>query len=246
MSLIPANLRVNADDFGLHPSVSRAIVKAAREGLINSVSAVPFFDAESLALFDALRALPGVRIGAHLTFIEVPLLTACASFPDRRPPANHRELLRLLLRGKVRPADVRREWSAQLELLAARLAPATISHLDSHQHVHLLPGLWRVARSLQREHHVPVLRTPHEPSRRAWLKDFPLGAGLQLLSLVRPAEERFFGVGTSMAFRADVYAPLLREAARHPERSYELMVHPDEDARGLREVAELRRFFADA
>jgi predicted glycoside hydrolase/deacetylase ChbG (UPF0249 family) len=244
MSRIPANLRVNADDFGLGPGVSRAILEAAREGLINSVSVVPFFDAESLALFEELRALPGLRIGAHLTFIEVPLLTACASFPDRRPPADHRELLRALLQGKVHASDVHREWSAQLELLSGRLAPAAISHLDSHQHVHLLPGLWGVARALQRQHHVPVLRRPHEPSRRAWLKDFPLGAGLQLLSLVRPAEERFFGVGTSMAFRADVYAPLRREVACHPERSYELMVHPDEDARGAREMAELRRFLA--
>jgi predicted glycoside hydrolase/deacetylase ChbG (UPF0249 family) len=184
-----------------------------------------------------------VRIGAHLTFIEVPLLTECASFPDRRPPASHRELLRALLRGKVQRADVHREWSAQLELLARRLGPVSISHLDSHQHVHLLPGLWGVARVLQRQYGVPVLRAPHEPSRRAWLKDFPLGAGLQLLSLARPGQERFFGVGTSMAFRADVYAPMLSEVARHGERAYELMVHPDEDARGAQEMAELRRCF---
>jgi predicted glycoside hydrolase/deacetylase ChbG (UPF0249 family) len=244
MSRIPANLRVNADDFGLTPGVSRAIVKAAREGLINSLSVVPFADAESLSLFDELLALPDLRIGAHLTFVEVPLLTACASFPDGRPPANHRELLRAALRGRLELDDVRREWSAQLELIARRIAPRRISHLDSHQHVHLLPGLWGVARELQQSHGVLLLRRPHERSRRAWLKDLPLGAGLQLLSMVRRGGERFAGVGTSMAFRADLYRDFLREVQHHPERSYELMVHPDEDARGERELAELRRFLS--
>jgi predicted glycoside hydrolase/deacetylase ChbG (UPF0249 family) len=246
MKAIPKNLRVNADDFGLSPGASRAIVQAAREGLINSVSVVPFSDPESLALFAEMLAVPGLYIGAHLTFIEVPLLTPCASFPDGRPPANHRELLRAALGGKLHLDDVRREWNAQLELLAERIAPRTISHLDSHQHVHLLPGLWSVARDLQRRHGVPRMRRPLEPSRRAWLKDFPLGAGLQLLSMARMGRggERFRGVGTSMAFRAELYSGLLQSAASHPERAYELMVHPDEDARGAAELAELRRFLA--
>jgi predicted glycoside hydrolase/deacetylase ChbG (UPF0249 family) len=246
MSGIPGNLRINADDFGLTPGASRAILKAAQEGLVNSVSVVPFHDAATLELFARLREVPGLSIGAHLTFIEVPLLTACASFPDGLPPRDHRELLRAVLRGKVRPDDVRREWSAQLELLATRIAPRRIGHLDSHQHIHLLPGFWGVARELAARFEVPLVRVPHEPSTRAWRKDFPLGAGLQVLSLTRAlhARERFCGVGTSMAFRAEAYRGLLRQLAAHPSRAYELMVHPDEDERGRRELAELRRFLA--
>jgi predicted glycoside hydrolase/deacetylase ChbG (UPF0249 family) len=240
--VIPSNLRVNADDFGLEPAVSRAIAGAAARGLVNSVSVVPFQDDEpSLALLRALG--PGVRIGAHLTYIEVPLLTRPAAFPDGRPPAGYRDLLAAYLRGKIRSAEVLAEWRAQLELLRARI-DRPISHLDGHQHLHLLPPLWRVTLELQRQFGIELVRRPAEASRRAWLKDFPMGAGLQLLAVSRPGAtpERFFGVGTSMGFRADAYRPMAAEIAAHPERRYELMVHPGEDARGRQELAELERF----
>ena len=145
------------------------------------------------------------------------------------------------LRGKVRAADVAIEWRAQLDLLRSRLGGKPIHHLDGHQHLHVVPGLWRVTLALQREYGVALIRRPCEPTRRAWLKDFPMGAGLQALAACRAVrrEERFFGVGTSMAFRARAYRRLGAAVLAHPERRYELMVHPGEDARGEREMAEL-------
>ena len=244
MSRIPPNLRINADDFGLSAALSRAIAQAARDGLVNSISVVPFHDDESLRLLEALAARPDVRVGAHLTFIEVPLLTRPARYPDGRPPATYRQFLTAYLGGKVSARDVAVEWAAQLDLLGSRLGRKPIDHLDGHQHLHLLPALWRVARGLQRDYHVPVLRCPRERSLRAWLKDFPMGAGLQALALSRPGpvEERFFGVGTSMGFRAAAYAAEADLVRSHPERAYELMVHPGEDARGQRELEELARW----
>jgi len=244
--LIPANLRINADDFGLSPSISRAIVSAATRGLINSVSVVPFADEESAHLLRSLASMPGVRIGAHLTFLEVPLLTRPLAFTDGIPPASYREFLVAALSGRVHTQDVRQEWRAQLDLLASRIGADRIHHLDSHQHIHVLPGLWSVARQLQRELAISVLRTPYERSHRPWLKQFPMGAGLQSLAWARArgASERFYGVGTSMAFTAERYLKLQRILARDSIGRYELMVHPDEDARGQRELGELSRWLA--
>jgi len=241
---IPPNLRINADDFGLSPSISRAIVSAASRGLINSVSVVPFDDDESAHLLTLLASMPGVRIGAHLTFIEVPLLTRPPAFTDGIPPANYRTFLTTFLSGRVHIQDVRHEWSAQLDLLGSRIGAGRIHHLDSHQHIHALPGLWSVAQTLQRELAIPVLRTPYERGHRPWLKQFPMGAGLQGLAWVRArgASEHFYGVGTSMAFSAQRYVKLQRTLARDHVGRYELMVHPDEDARGQRELDELSRW----
>jgi predicted glycoside hydrolase/deacetylase ChbG (UPF0249 family) len=204
---------------------------------------VPFKDDESLRLLRQLG--PAVRIGAHLTYIEVPFLTRPAPFPDGAPPADYRSFLVAYLSGKIRPDEVLAEWRAQLDLLRARI-DRPVSHLDGHQHLHIMPGLWRSTRILQREYGVELVRRPVEVSRRAWLKDFPMGAGLQALALSRtgPTAERFFGVGTSMGFSADLYRATAAEIARHPQRRYELMVHPAEDQRGRREVAELERFLA--
>ena len=242
---IPENLRINADDFGLSPAISRAILQAARAGLINSFSVVPFADEENGRLLEAAARLPGMRVGAHLSFIEVPLLTRPPGFPEGAPPANHRAFVKAWLRGRVTAAVVRSEWAAQLDWLQNRLAdPQAIHHLDSHQHVHLLPGLWAVARDLQRARGIPRLRCPAETSLRAWGKDFPLGAGLQILSFPRRRreQERFWGVGTSMAFRAEAHQELARQIRAFPERCFELMVHPGGDSRGQQELAELDRW----
>ena len=244
VSRIPPNLRINADDFGLHPGISRAIVGAAREGLVNAFSVVPFADEESAGLLSEACSIPGIRIGAHLSFVEVPLLTRPAAFPDGRPPASHREFLRLWLGRRITRQIVRDEWRAQLDRLRQRLGGAGISHLDSHQHLHALPGLWTVARELQREYRVPLLRRPAEWTLRAWRKDFPLGAGLQALAALCPGSrpESCFGIGTSMRFCADVYRFLPHAVRADPTHRYELMVHPSEDDRGQRELSELRRF----
>jgi predicted glycoside hydrolase/deacetylase ChbG (UPF0249 family) len=244
VSAIPANLRINADDFGLTPAISAAILAAAQEGLINSVSVVPFHDGESRQLLQQLLALPQVRIGAHLTYIEIPLLTRPISFPDAVPPANYRRFLAAYLRGRIALDEVRTEWRAQLDLLRDRLGARPIHHLDGHQHLHHIPRLWQVARELQREYQVAVLRRSWEAGWRAWLKDFPMGAGLQALAWSRPgpSDEKFFGVGTSMRFTAAAYAPWAAEIAAHPDQRFELMVHPAADQRGQRELEELRRW----
>jgi predicted glycoside hydrolase/deacetylase ChbG (UPF0249 family) len=238
---IPDNLRINADDFGLTPAISRAITQAHEAGLINSCSVVPFSCETSEALLARLSSTANIRIGAHLTLVEVPLLTRPRAFPDGVPPRGHRELLVAVALGRISTREVYAEWKAQLTLLQERIAPAPVQHLDSHQHVHLLPGLWQVTTRLARELAIPTIRSPYERSMSALCKDFPLGAGLQLLAWAqgRDVSEAFFGVGSSMAFSAQRYASMARLVANRPHQRFELMVHPDEDSRGRREVAEL-------
>jgi predicted glycoside hydrolase/deacetylase ChbG (UPF0249 family) len=57
-------------------------------------------------------------------------------------------------------ADVRTEFEAQIAR-ALRVGLA-ISHLDSHQHVHALPGIARVVRDLARAHGIRAVRYPQE------------------------------------------------------------------------------------
>jgi predicted glycoside hydrolase/deacetylase ChbG (UPF0249 family) len=241
----PPNLRVNADDFGLAPGISRAILDAARAGEVNSVSVVPFQDRESKESFAHLAALPGVRIGAHLTFLEVPLLTRPARFPDGSPPADYRAFLGAWLRREIPAAAVYAEWTAQLIRLADRLGEGRASsHLDSHQHIHLLPGLWEVACRLRAELSIPVIRVPWEGTLRAWRKDPPFGAALQTLAWARrrASVEGCFGVATSMRFQAGANRAFAARVARETDRGFELMIHPDESDRGRREMEELRRW----
>ncbi len=240
---IPGNLRVNADDFGLSPSVSRAITAAAEAGLINSISVTPFSDAQTASRLRAVAARPELRIGAHLTFLEVPFLTKPPGFSDG-PPSDYRAFLRAYLRGKIAPAAVYQEWRAQIQLLRERLGGRTLSHLDSHQHVHVLPGLWVVGRRLQGEFSIPRLRVPWEGTGHAARKNFPFGLALQTLAWLRRhgADEHFFGVGASLHFTAAAFQSFAQRVAQNPQQNFELMIHPDENPRGQFELAELRRW----
>lgn len=217
--MIPANLLINADDFGLDARVSMAIALCLDEGLINSFSVYPFSDPFHEGLLRAvLRRHPGAKVGAHLA-LNGPGL------PEH--PAHFREFLARYVTGRFPPSRVRSLWRSQLADLRDRLGRDP-DHLDSHQHLHVLPGLWETALSLQAEFRVPRVRVPYEGLRRGFGHRFPFGAGLQALARLRAGGEppAFLGFFTSTGFTVRANLEGLERVARDPGRPFELMVHP--------------------
>jgi predicted glycoside hydrolase/deacetylase ChbG (UPF0249 family) len=144
-------LIVSGDDLGLHPGINAGIVRCHLEGIVTSASlcanGAAFGDAVA-----ALRGAPGLDVGVHLTLVgEAPLLAA-GSLPTLarggRLPPDFRSLFGRLMLGGIRMREVEDEMAAQVA--RARDAGLHVSHLDSHQHVHLhpalLPAVLRVAR----------------------------------------------------------------------------------------------------
>jgi len=151
-------LIVNGDDFGLSPAVNAGMVELARLGALTSASLLVTMPGaeESLALAHAV----GLDAGVHLNIcVGRPL-----SPPDRVPtlldgtgrfPNAHVVAWRYLT-GRLRIEEVEREWSAQIErVLAAGIRP---SHLDSHCHLHLYPGLFALIQRLARRHGIRGVR----------------------------------------------------------------------------------------
>ncbi len=156
------SLVVNADDLGLHEDIDRGIESAHREGVVTSTS----LSAVGEAFEDALRVCercPELDVGVHLTLVgERPLTdparlgglaAADGCFVDAYPT-----LLGRVLSGRLSRAGVMRELDAQVRrVLDAGIRP---THLDSHQHVHLLPGIWPVVVALARKHGIAWVRVP--------------------------------------------------------------------------------------
>jgi predicted glycoside hydrolase/deacetylase ChbG (UPF0249 family) len=217
--VIPANLVLNADDFGLDARVSMAIALCLDEGLINSFSVYPFSDPFHESLLKAvLRRHPEAKVGAHLAVTGPGL-------PER--PGHFRDFLALYVTGRFPPGRVRSLWEAQLGDLRRRLGRDP-DHLDSHQHLHVLPGLWENALSLQRQFRVPRVRVPYEGLRRGLKHRFPFGAGFQALARLRAGGEppAFLGFFSSTGFTVRGNLEGLERVLAHPGRSFELMVHP--------------------
>ena len=249
----PVRLVVNADDFGVSERVNSGIVRAHREGIVTATSLMAVGRAFEHAV-RLSRETPALDVGVHLTLVaERPLRPEAASLagPDGRFPPGAGAFTLGWLTGRIRRAEVAAECSAQIErVLASGIRP---SHLDSHQHVHILPGLLDLARELAARHGIPFVRVPVE----GWRLDRPitrhgvarlLGAeALRLFAAVsglwpgRPGPPglpppRFLGFHDGGRLDETRLRRLL--ARLRSGESYELMCHP-----GLRpEEEDLRRW----
>lgn len=162
-------LIVNADDYGLTDGVSRAIIRAHREGIVTSTSLLalaPAFERTSSWLADA----PGLGTGAHLAVVgeDPPLLTAkeIPSLVDKRGRlANSwKTFLPRAALGRIDADDLRREFGAQLDRIEG--AGITIDHIDSHQNLHLWPGVRDVVLRLGDERGIRAVRVTRSAQRR--------------------------------------------------------------------------------
>ncbi len=135
-------LIVNADDYGLTPGVSRGILEAHRKGIVTSTSVLAVAPAWSAAA-GWLGDCRSLGVGAHLAAVgeDPPLLTAAEvpTLVDRRGhfPRSWRQFLALAAARRIDPDDLTREFGAQVDAITA--AGVRLTHLDTHQHLHLWP-----------------------------------------------------------------------------------------------------------
>lgn len=237
-------LIVNADDMGLHKDINRGIRVAHTDGIVTSASLVGCGEAFDHALA-VLHDCPELDIGIHLTLIQERPLSQPSEISslvgrDGRFLPSYRQLVTRALAGRLRTAEIRHELEAQVQrVLAAGVRP---SHLNSHQHVHVLPQVWKVTQELGRCYSIPFIRLPRfdylaDGARTPW--DPVIRLGLNALSLVaRYLGHRLLtqipttGLHLGGRLSKDDLVGLL---ARLPPGISELVTHPGFTTPGLEE-----------
>jgi chitin disaccharide deacetylase len=169
---------LNGDDFGLSPGINRGIIEAHREGILTSTSLMAVGDAFEEAVSFA-HDHPSLALGIHLTLVEgepvlppekVPSLVTA----DGRFCQSLGKFLLKWLTGQVWMKEVEREFAAQIE--KAMDYGIKIEKLDSHMHVHLLPGIFQAVQSVASRYKIQVVRLPKE--RIVGWGDYPSIVGL--------------------------------------------------------------------
>lgn len=230
MNTEPSYLIVNADDYGYFDCVSKGILDSARHGIVTATGIFANsnqFDKH----IDQLRHENNLDFGVHLNLTDHNPLTRelrdklsrwGGYFPGKYT------VVRLLLTGVISTEDVESEWRAQIRrCIETKL---DIRFLNSHEHIHMVPVLFKVIHRLAVEADIPYVRFPTPEL----FQNLTVGAlirdgSMKLLGLlnrrvltVRPL--RFFGMGESgklnVRYLQNGLAKLL------PGQVYELMCHP--------------------
>jgi radical SAM superfamily enzyme YgiQ (UPF0313 family) len=158
---------INADDFGLSKDINRGVIKGYREGIVTSASLSPngqeFEDA-----VDLLKENSGLDIGLHLTLIEEKAILEkqrISSLVDNNGIfyKDYRAFLKAYFFGKINMREVERELEAQF--CKMREKGLCASHVDSHQHIHMLPGIMEIVVKLAEKYGIPGIRYPYVPLR---------------------------------------------------------------------------------
>jgi hopanoid biosynthesis associated protein HpnK len=240
-------LIINADDFGLTPGVNRGICQSHRHGILTSTSLMAnlpaFEDAVTLA-----RANPNLGVGVHFNLTEgrpispagqvTTLLNGNGGFIS-----DYQVVLKKLFSRRLNLAEVERELRAQLQKIRqAQLQP---THIDSHKHLHIFPGIIEVVIRLALEYNIKKIRLPLESTSFIKKSLLPSGwnskvaikqyANMKIIAFFsRRAAEKFKqnGIKTNDNFFGILYTGFLNTRVlaeainRLTPGCWEIMTHP--------------------
>lgn len=153
---------VNADDFGLTEGVNRGIISAYKKGIVTSVSLMANGNAFERAVY-LLKNNPGLDAGIHLTLIEEKPLLPKKEIPslviaDGNFIRNYFQFAKKYLLGRIVITEVEKESDAQFKKIIER--GIKINHIDSHQHIHLIPGILKIVIKLAKKYGIRMIRCP--------------------------------------------------------------------------------------
>lgn len=242
-------LIINADDFGIHPAVNEAVRKAATEGILTSTSLMAGGDAFDEAV-EMARSMPSLGIGIHLTLVggikpvlppsEVPSLT----WDNGVFCHDYGKLIVRDLEGKISLSEVYAEWDAQIQKIMNTGLPVT--HMDGHQHMHMWPHFYPIARDLAKKYHISCMRVPDEDvlfgMKDGHIIRWAAKNGLSLLSRMHRSDLKKNHIRTNDHFFGMLYGGHLS-----PERFAkfilqtrpgitEIMCHPSADTRAMEDT----------
>lgn len=250
------NLIVNADDFGRHELINRAVERAFENGCLRSATLM----AGGIAFDDAVnraKKLQGLGVGIHFTLAngnpvlppeEIPtLVTAEEIFHG-----DYVKFLKRYMCGKISLDEVRAELAAQLEKISR--TGLTLTHFDSHQHLHHFPGIIDIALDLAATKNISAMRVSDTGIFDGELKNFGqfIGrAGLSSLAKFTAhrahkknffTPEHFAGIVAGESVSENFLLKLIDNLR---DDTTEVMLHPGTDNKILRDFCDWAHDFEE-
>jgi predicted glycoside hydrolase/deacetylase ChbG (UPF0249 family) len=217
-----SGLIVNADDFGLSESVNQAILLCYTAGYINSSSFItntPLFE-DTVKL---IKQNPIIRnLGLHGNFAEGKPLTNFkhAQFLDAN---GDWDLAKTQKYSNSLKSQIKSDFVAELyaQIDKALNAGLTLSHLDSHYHLHILPCFYNIFIQAAKKYNLKLRlsQTSHEHNLIKYFYRSYINSKIRLNNC--NYSNTFENLGE-----------FLRKFPGNASKNIELMAHPDMDNNG--------------
>lgn len=175
---MPKKLIITADDYGEREDINERIIECYLKGAISDISILAvgyaFSHAAELAQKHNIR-----NIGAHLALTgPFKPLTRGIEFPG-----SYGEFFAKYFSGRISKDRIYEEFKQQIARI--RNAGFAITHVNSHQHVHTVPGILAIVLKIMKEENISSLRFPLENmSFFSKVQDPPAGGRNILLSSI--------------------------------------------------------------
>ena len=151
---------INADDFGYSENNNIAIKKGYDSGIITSTSLMANMKGFDDAVFNIIPQIPNIDLGFHFNIAEGKSLSNPNLLCDTNGNFNN-SYLKLIYNSNNKNflSQVEQEFRIQIEKV---LKYTTISHLDSHVHIHAIPEIFNIMAKLADEYKIKYIRTQQE------------------------------------------------------------------------------------
>lgn len=158
-------LIINADDFGISRGVNQAIIMAHKEGILNSTSILinaPY----TLDAIQQLSFVKSLNVGLHLNLTNASPISTYQNIPllVNQHGLFKNGFLKLLCLSILKPKELQQQIliEAEAQIQKALSFGITLSHIDSHRHVHMIPVIFHTIRLLAKKYNIPRIRVINE------------------------------------------------------------------------------------
>lgn len=222
-------LIVNADDYGITNSITDGILEGLESGFISDVSVLANSENFELAT-DRLKKAGIDSCGVHLCFIdkEEPLKPAPNLILENGHFLINRNtfLKRFLFNRKLIISYLWEELDAQIARVLSK--GLQVTHLDSHQHLHIFPGIDEVVVGLAVKYNISHIRVPRYDGFS--LIRVPVNLFCLHLQSRMQAEKKLctqmLGFKNSGRLTKEAIDLYIQQIKKSKNRFFEIMTHP--------------------
>ena len=227
---------VNADDLGMTPGTNKAIFEGFDHGIVTHSSIMSNCDYFREAV-DGLKVRKDLNIGIHFNLTYGKALNYNRIYNDNHGVFNlgYMAILVKSIFQKDFITEIKKEF--ELQILRVLNSGITITHIDSHRHIHLIPKIYNIVVDLSVKYNIKRIRLINENLLDSFLMsrkyNFILNGGLVKFILLKTFSKinskkanlyenfKFYSILYTGVIQKDIF-----ENLKSSGYNYEVMVHP--------------------